>query len=176
MSAKLADLQAKLEEQTRQKAEHIAAIADAKSRCGQFSRSDVARLQGQSLSLGLMSGTGADSCADEYQSLQGLHMWRVSAMSAHALELDIEGELALRFDCKDHIPVIGSARLSMFEMPKEAERVAGRSKKADKGKEERKAAMFRLLEAALEGLRAVGSSESLSQVSPDLVEAGKGSH
>lgn len=48
VSSKLQDLQDKLDEQKRQKAEHLAAIADAKSRCGQFSKSDVAKLQGES--------------------------------------------------------------------------------------------------------------------------------
>ncbi|KAL7420888.1 hypothetical protein Q5752_004842 [Cryptotrichosporon argae] len=94
-TAKADDLQAKLDELEAVKREHVAAIASAKSKCDQFTKSDVARLQ------------------QEYASLQELHLWRPTRITPALFEAEFDHEIRLAVPCRVHVPDCAAARVEL---------------------------------------------------------------
>lgn len=93
------------------------AIGKAKSKCDQFTKSDVLHLQGMS--------THELANVDEYKSLQSLHLWRPISITPSLFSLSYDAEISLHLDCINSLPDISTARVERLPMDRGAK--VGRS-------------------------------------------------
>ena len=107
-NAKLKTLQEKLDELEKTKNVCETRISVAKSKCDQYTRSDILRFKGWCIVQ------SSDSCsrAEEYESLQGLHLWHIGKMGSDVIEMSYDHQLDLIIPCKDHIPDLNNASVS----------------------------------------------------------------
>jgi hypothetical protein len=56
--------------------------------------------------------------ADEYETLQDLHQWKINHLRADQVQLTYSSELELKFNCQAFIPDLGSASISLLSTGK----------------------------------------------------------
>lgn len=148
-------LQTNLEDLQAQKAEATAAIMRARSRCDQYTKSDIFRLQGKSTVAPITSHLRS---AEEYAGLQSLHLCKVVAVKENIVSLCFDNEVELSIPCTRFIPDLKSAAVRLLAT------ASSKAQASDDGEDTR--LLFATFAKAIETLVLTASYSTLPSVGP----------